>query len=120
MHAAPDGFAKSGDGRRVAVIGQRSESRYLYTEKGEQAGFETRGGNVTLLVWELPTAGPGDKEDARPLAGTPEQIILWLQVQTGRDVGPPACSPEIVNMSEVSWRKAREKLAATGGLQIPG
>lgn len=101
-------WAFSADGRRVAGRG------------GREVGYYDSGkGNVqyedTILVWDLPVPKPGEKAAPRRLAGAPELIHLWLQVQTGREIFD---GEKVMNLSYEAWSKCREKFVAAGGLPL--
>jgi hypothetical protein len=127
------GLTSSGDGRRIAVLGNRP-SRWRDDQGAIPASGQSMVGPTgeklfeTLLVWELPAAPSGDREDTRPLVGTPEQITLWLQIQTGRELWDDAPLPQglpelgsfaVNNMRDDLWLQCREKLIAMGGFPVP-
>jgi WD40 repeat protein len=107
-----NGWTFSADGRRVAVMGQRQTEWYEVNANGDVVGSTTSAFH-TILVWELPEARTSDTEPARPLAGTPDQIELWLQTQPGRELRDSGAGYN--NIRVVDWRRRREKLAAIGG-----
>jgi WD40 repeat protein len=107
----------SADGRRVAVVGERESTGVKFDEQTKWDRTSRR--DHEILVWELPTARPDDKEDVRPMAGTPEQINLWLQVQTGRETEEYNPNAPVDKMRIEDWWKCRIKLIADGGLPVP-
>jgi serine/threonine protein kinase/WD40 repeat protein len=106
------GWSFSLDGRRLAVVGPRM-ARLFRDEKRHD--FEQRSpGPQTLLVWELPAGPSGEEETPPPLAGSPEQIALWVQVQTGRAL--PDDGQTYYNLTIDDWWKCRRQLDQMGEL----
>lgn len=114
---APGGYAISADGHRLAVLGMRGEDWRIRDEHGKVGrGGGTRSAHV-ILVWELPNALPGADAEVQPLAGTAEQISLWVQAQTGRGLGD--WEGQVRNWDLDLWLQCREEMAAAGGLAVP-
>lgn len=103
------GWAFSPDGRRLAVDG-----RYFVTfihNDAQQRGY-TKMLHRMVMVWELPRGKPAAEEPIDPLSGTAEQIVLWLQVRTGRELWNDG---NFIQLSPDGWQERRRKLDKLGG-----
>jgi predicted Ser/Thr protein kinase len=108
---ARTGWSFSPDGRRFAVVGSR------WATRGDRQSTSTELERI-ILVWELPGAQPEGKDEARPLGGSPEQIALWLQVQTGRELPDwidDRLAPQFIHLPDEVWEERRRRLAELGG-----
>jgi WD40 repeat protein len=105
------GSSFSPDGRRFAVAGNRMTTWIKRDAQGTFRGHSSSSPPV-VMVWELPQIKQTTEDHADPMPGTAEQIILWLQVRTGRELLDGA---SFIQLPSDHWEERRKSLEKLGG-----